>query len=768
MENDQTLIFIERSNLVDKTKLFMNFSLQMFYEKLYSAEPIQTEAMEENMNYIPPSNCFNEDVNNALTSSWTEEETLACVSKAPRNSSLGVDGIPYEILQILLQHPFFRNLFAKILNIALKESNFPSTWQQTVVVLLPKKGERSQLKNWRPISLICADAKIFTRLLATRVNEVLPLLIDIHQTGFMPERFIADNGATTRLIINIAERFKLPGIALLLDQEKAYDRVHPQYLKACLERFGFPSTLVTSILSLFFGTSLCINVNGFLTTSIQQARGLRQGDPLSPLLFNLAIEPFLRSIWSSSLISGFTFPRSIQLGLSNLARSSPPVKALAYANDVLVFLKGPTELQVLLQLVSLYGRASNAKLNRHKTLAVSLSGEEQLEWRTMLNANRILQWHDNKDPTAAIYLGYPLTSSTQQMSNYLDSIITKVKRHADILAQRGLSIQGRSVVANSLLLSRIWHSIRILCPPQSFFQRIRSIIIKFLRCKNFPSVKFQDCRRPRYAALSPSVAMAYPALMRYYICVLTSSPSAILPLLFSEKRSTDSKKIGCFQSMFRTLDHIYYKISWTDLNTSTAEELPLCRVCPALLTNEHTYQSPYWKSLLVKDVYGFNVIDGKLTPRGSFPSSQQRNRVIKYLDLVRTSQIAEEDFVLPLKSSPNYAIGGFISSFGFQHPAPQFDSLFSSPLPDSTPVEDLSTKWFRNLDMLPLDSLPPTYPRASKSSWNKFWHVSIPHPARTILWRLYHSKLPTRSRLHRIMPRYSSGQNWCTKLFFSF
>jgi hypothetical protein len=59
---------------------------------------------------------------------------------------------------------------------------------------------------------------------------------------------------------------------------------------------------------------------------------------------------------------------------------------LAYADGVIVFLKGPTGLQVLLQLVSLYGRASNAKLNCHKTLAVSLSGQEQLEWRTMLNA----------------------------------------------------------------------------------------------------------------------------------------------------------------------------------------------------------------------------------------------------------------------------------------------------------------------------------------------------------------------------------------------
>ncbi|KAG0857857.1 hypothetical protein G6F26_001914 [Rhizopus arrhizus] len=375
--------------------------------------------------------------------------------------------------------------------------------------------------------------------------------------------------------------------------------------------------------------------------------------------------------------------------------------------------------------LSLYGRASNAKLNCHKTLAISLSGQEQLEWRTMLNANRILQWHDNKETTAAIYLGYPLTSSTQQMSKYLDNT------------------------------------------------------------KNFPSVKFQDYRKPRneggIAILDP--AMQYSALqlrwlipmlqsthttsiqesfvaslMRYYLCVLTLSPSVILPLLFSEKRSPDIKKIGCFQSMLRTLDHMDYGINWTDLNTSTAEEIPLCRLCPALLTNDHTYKSPYWKSLLVKDVYGFNAIDRKLIPRGSFISSQQRNRAIKYLDLLRTGQIAEEDFFVALKNSPNCALGGFISSFGFQRPAPQFASLFSSPLPDGTPVEKLSTKWFRNLDMLPLDSLPPTYPRASKSSWNKFWHVLIPHPARTILWRLYHSKLPTRSRSHKIMPRYITDE----------
>ncbi|EIE75892.1 hypothetical protein RO3G_00596 [Rhizopus delemar RA 99-880] len=415
----------------------LNDCAKQFYEQLYSPDPIEYDALEELLTQIPTSTCFDTATNNALTTEWTEEEVLACASKAPSHSNPGVDGIPYELLQLLLKHPFCIRLFTKVLNNALQHSKFPATWQQSIVTLLPKKGDRSQLKNWRPISLICAGAKIYTRLLATRVNEVLPHLIDIHQTGFMSNRFIADNGVTTRLVMDVAQRMKLPGIALLLDQEKAYDRVHPQYLQACLDKFGFPQSLVASIISLFF-------------------------------------EPLLRAIWSSPLISGFTLPRPQQPNFASLPRSSPPLKALAYADDVLVFLTRPTELQTLLYLVSLYGKASNARLNRGKTLAVSLSGEDRHDWRQTLSANGITQWHDKRASSAAIYLGYPLTSSAQQMSSYLDSLIVKLEKHATILSQRRLSILGRSMIANSLLLSRVWHNIRVLSPPQSFFQRLRT------------------------------------------------------------------------------------------------------------------------------------------------------------------------------------------------------------------------------------------------------------------------------------------------------
>ncbi|KAG1387126.1 hypothetical protein G6F60_014235 [Rhizopus arrhizus] len=124
-----------------------------------------------------------------------------------------------------------------------------------------------------------------------------------------------------------ARATKSDHIALLLDQEKAYDRVHPIYLRSVLLKFGFPPEFIASLLGLFFGNRVRININGHFTEPVNQLRGLRQGDPLSPLLFNLALEPFLQHVLQDHTLHGYSFTPALG--------STPPLtlKVLAYADD---------------------------------------------------------------------------------------------------------------------------------------------------------------------------------------------------------------------------------------------------------------------------------------------------------------------------------------------------------------------------------------------------------------------------------------------------
>lgn len=324
---------------------------------------------------------------------------------------------------MLLSHRSTVKLAVSVYNDALTASVFPPSWQTTCLTLLPKKGDLSDLKNWRPISLINTDAKVFTCLQNARLMPSLSKVISSHQLGVMPERFIGENGLILRCAQTVAFHTSSSAIALLLDQEKDYDRVHAGYLKHVLLAFGIPSMIVSAVIRLFFFTDIFVNINVNITTPRFKARR-----PLSPLLFNLAFDPLLQLIQGDALFTGFDLhddlhsasfsvplpdldpdsaithlsaslnDMSISASVHRVVYPSPspsasftsPIKAIAYTDDVLVFLKSSSDFLRFRDLFNIYAGASNDNLNITKTDMLSFPGLPIPSWQFFLADHSII------------------------------------------------------------------------------------------------------------------------------------------------------------------------------------------------------------------------------------------------------------------------------------------------------------------------------------------------------------------------------------------
>ncbi|KAM7291862.1 hypothetical protein ISCGN_028433 [Ixodes scapularis] len=148
------------------------------------------------------------------------------------------------------------------------------------------------------------------------------------------------------------------GLIASLDQAKALDRVEHPFLFATLDAFGFPPEGVRLFEVLCAGMKSDLCVDGRKVASFPVTRGVRQGCPLSPLLFVLSLEPFLANIDRCSLVRGLPLP------------GSGEVKATAYADDITLYLRDADDLGAALQVFATYGSLSGARLNEQKSRAL--------------------------------------------------------------------------------------------------------------------------------------------------------------------------------------------------------------------------------------------------------------------------------------------------------------------------------------------------------------------------------------------------------------
>jgi ribonuclease HI len=227
-----------------------------------------------------------------------------------------------------------------------------------------KKNDRSEIANYRPITLLNTDYKIYSKALSIRLALAAPLAIHKTQAGFIPGRQISDQTQLVQMVIDYANKFESDGMIVALDQEKAYDKIAHDYMWRVLHTFKIPNEYINKIKNLYSHAKTQVCVNGEMSKPYKVKRGVRQGDPLSCLLFNLAIEPLAIALRKSEL-KGMNIPGEPERLIETM-----------FADDTTVYLDKIDPWELLMLILDDWCKASRAKFNKGKTEIIPIGSNE--------------------------------------------------------------------------------------------------------------------------------------------------------------------------------------------------------------------------------------------------------------------------------------------------------------------------------------------------------------------------------------------------------
>ena len=175
-------------------------------------------------------------------------------------------------------------------------------------LIFKKRGDIKHLKNWRSISLLNVDYGIISKAIISRLSKGLEYIVHADQTCSVPDRSILSNVTRLRDVLDYIQRTDESAILVILDQEKAFDRVNRSFLLHLLQIYGFGPEFCRWISTFYNSAFTQIILNGWLSQRISLARGVRQGDPLSPLLYVLCVEVLASLIRRCPGVEGFLLP----------------------------------------------------------------------------------------------------------------------------------------------------------------------------------------------------------------------------------------------------------------------------------------------------------------------------------------------------------------------------------------------------------------------------------------------------------------------------
>jgi hypothetical protein len=410
-----------------------------FYEKLYTNDAVEqnTLAQEDCFQYIQRT--VTEEHNTELLRPLTMEEVAEAMKQLPDGKSPGVDSIPAKFY-----HEMWDDIDTDIFNFvqeSITQCYLLDELNISKIALIPKSEDRLRIQNYRPISLLNTLYKIVAKVYANRMKPLLHNWILPSQTGFVPNRCILDNIFLAFETIAWTRENQQDLSMLLLDFEKAYDRVNWTFLKEVMAKMGFHSQWIKQVMSLNENAAASVIVNGEISSTFRLQRSVQQGCPLAPYLFLLTVDVLGQMLQHPECqVQGLRLP------------DNSTITNQMFADNTLLLLEGTREnLDRALNVITRFSAASGAKLNLHKSIGLWLSPRPR-EWQWGEEAG--LKWLEKGEVTK--YLGYPFGIDIPQKEKDA-KMLSQIRKHLISWSSNKLSLAGRILVSNQVVLYSIWY-----------------------------------------------------------------------------------------------------------------------------------------------------------------------------------------------------------------------------------------------------------------------------------------------------------------------
>ena len=343
----------------------------------------------------------------------------------------------------------------------------------TMIILIPKKKNPTKWTEYRPISLCNVSNKIISKLIATRMVPLLPILTVPNQSGFIKGRLLKCNPS--------------PNMALKLDMAKAYDRVQWPFLLKVLRKMGFSEMWLGLIERSINPCWFSILINGSPAGFFKSSRGLRQGDPLFPSLFILAADYLSRTL--DRLILGNKKMRYCT------ARHTMGISHLAYADDIIIFTQARrASLRKLKGCLRHYMEVSGQKIN--EGMSCFFIDKKHEGWAAGITSVGGFQ----QGILPCTYLGVPIFRGRKKTNLFL-FIREKISQKIMCWSHRHLSFGGRLTLVKSILEAIPVHIFQVLEPTKGALRMLEQVLARYFwgSCNTTNKthwIKWKDICRP--------------------------------------------------------------------------------------------------------------------------------------------------------------------------------------------------------------------------------------------------------------------------------